>query len=105
MTSSGSSSKVIRTPGSLNSVAPRTRNSTPNMLLPHPALPQTSVGRPFGKPPSVISSNPSMPVGDLGNNRLLLKAFFLVIAWFQIEDKLATKLENYHRGFDGELAP
>jgi hypothetical protein len=35
--------------------------------LPHPALPQTSVGRPFGKPPKVISSSPCIPVGVLAS--------------------------------------
>lgn len=36
-------------------------------VLPQPAPPQTSVGRPAGKPPSVISSSPVMPVRALGN--------------------------------------
>ena len=36
-------------------------------VLPQPALPQTRVGRPLGKPPPVISSSPWMPVGALGN--------------------------------------
>ena len=34
-------------------------------VLPQPAVPQTSVGRPRGKPPPVISSRPSIPVGAL----------------------------------------
>ena len=59
------SSKAMKTPGSLNSVAPRTRNSMPSSVLPQPALPQTSVGRPCGRPPIVISSKPRMPVGVL----------------------------------------
>ena len=37
----------------------------PSMVFPHPALPHTSVGRPVGSPPPVISSRPVMPVGDL----------------------------------------
>ena len=37
----------------------------PKRVFPHPALPHTSVGRPRGSPPRVISSNPSIPVGDL----------------------------------------
>lgn len=39
------------------------RNSVAKSDLPHPAAPQTSVGRPWGKPPPVISSNPPIPVG------------------------------------------
>src|SRR3712207_2273871 len=35
-------------------------------VLPQPAPPQTSVGRPFGRPPWVISSKPPIPVGALG---------------------------------------
>ena len=63
--SSAVSSKERQTPGSSNSVAPRTRNSIPSSVLPQPALPQTRVGRPRGRPPSVISSSPWMPVGHL----------------------------------------
>src|SRR3954468_10649658 len=37
-----------------------------NSVLPQPALPHTSVGRPRGNPPSVTSSRPSMPVGVFG---------------------------------------
>src|SRR3954471_4605518 len=64
--SCGDSSKAIRTPGSLNSVAPRTRNSRPIIVLPEPGPPQTMVVRPRGKPPPLIRSNPFMPVGHLG---------------------------------------
>jgi hypothetical protein len=32
-------------------------------VLPQPAVPQTRVGRPRGRPPRVISSRPAMPVG------------------------------------------
>src|SRR5690349_5528838 len=53
----------LKTPGSPYSSAPRTRNSIPSSVLPQPALPQISVGRPFGSPPHVISSSPAMPVG------------------------------------------
>src|SRR5258708_33281479 len=60
----GVSSKAIRTPGSLYSRAPRTRNSIPSMVLPQPGPPQTMVVRPLGRPPPVISSSPGMPVGD-----------------------------------------
>ena len=54
----------MKTPGSPYSVAPRTRNSIASNVLPQPAPPQTSVGRPVGNPPPVISSSPRMPVGD-----------------------------------------
>src|ERR1017187_1396766 len=60
------SSKDMNTPGSSNCVAPRTRNSAASSVLPHPAPPHTSVGRPRGNPPPVISSRPWMPVGHLG---------------------------------------
>ena len=38
----------------------------PSSVLPQPAPPQTRVGRPRGRPPSVISSSPWIPVGHLG---------------------------------------
>src|SRR5687768_15854762 len=38
-----------------------------NRVLPQPAAPQTSVGRPAGRPPSVISSRPSIPVAALSS--------------------------------------
>src|SRR5271169_2560263 len=56
----------MNTPGSPNTTAPRTRNSAANSVLPQPAPPHTSVGRPRGNPPPVISSRPWMPVGHLG---------------------------------------
>jgi hypothetical protein len=37
----------------------------PNSVFPQPAPPQTSVARPFSRPPRVISSNPCMPVCTL----------------------------------------
>ncbi len=58
VSSSAVSSKAMKTPGSSNSVAPRTRNSMPSNVLPQPALPQTKVGLPCGRPPPVISSSP-----------------------------------------------
>ena len=58
VSSSAVSSKAISTPGSSNWVAPRTRNSMPSTVLPQPALPQTKVGRPRGRPPRVSSSSP-----------------------------------------------
>ena len=64
--SSAVSSKAMNTPGSPISM-PRTRNSTAKRVLPAPALPQTRVGRPRGRPPPVISSRPRMPLLALGN--------------------------------------
>src|SRR5579862_5974679 len=63
--SSAVSSNERQTPGSSYRLAPCTRNCIPSSVLPHPALPQTRVGRPRGRPPSVISSRPRMPVGHL----------------------------------------
>lgn len=65
------SSKSINTSGSLNCVAPFTINSIKNNVFPLPASPQINAGRPFGKPPSVISSSPLIPVGVLGKIILL----------------------------------
>ena len=65
--SSAVSSNAMKTPGSPNSVAPRTRNSIANSVLPQPAPPQTSVGRPRGSPPPVISSRPWIPDGAFGS--------------------------------------
>jgi hypothetical protein len=52
-------------------------------VLPQPEVPQISVSRPLGNPPPVISSNPWMPVGDLGSCGLdfvmVHYFFFLVI--------------------------
>ena len=45
--------------------APLTRKLMPSRVLPEPGPPQTSVGRPAGRPPWVISSRPGMPVGAL----------------------------------------
>src|SRR5688500_2295524 len=52
----------MKTPGSPYSTAPCTRNSVANIVLPQPAAPHTSVGRPRGKPPLVTSSRPWIPV-------------------------------------------
>jgi hypothetical protein len=62
----------MKTPGSSYKVAPRTRNSMPKSVLPAPALPHTSVGRPDGSPPSVISSKPEIPVGSFFKPTALL---------------------------------
>src|SRR6185437_1342349 len=49
-----------------------------NRVLPQPAEPQRSVGRPCGRPPRVTSSSPRMPVADLptvGKSRDFARAF------------------------------
>ncbi|MCK7504691.1 MAG: hypothetical protein MZV70_11785 [Desulfobacterales bacterium] len=46
----------------MNFVAPLMRNSMLRSVFPEPALPTTSVGLPFGRPPPVISSSPEIPV-------------------------------------------
>jgi hypothetical protein len=51
---------------------PFTKNCKANNVLPHPALPQISVGLPAGMPPLVTSSSPAMPVGVLGNNGVVI---------------------------------
>src|SRR6188768_4124871 len=53
----------MSTPGSANCCAPFTRKLTPNNVLPDPGPPDTSVGRPCGRPPLVMSSSPEIPVG------------------------------------------
>ena len=79
--SSAVSSKAMKTPGSPNCVAPRTRNSIAKSVLPQPALPQISVGRPRGSPPPVISSSPWMPTGALGSERVGVRfADFVMIS-------------------------
>ena len=70
--SSVRSSNAIKTPGSLNSVAPRIINSRDNNVFPLPASPHTRVGRLAGNPPPVISSSPVIPVGVFGRVRKLL---------------------------------
>ena len=76
------SSNDMNTPGSSNSSAPRTRNSSASTVLPQLALPQTSVGRFFGNPPPVISSRPLMPVAAFsatgGGDAMLRQEDFLL---------------------------
>ena len=48
VSSAAFSSNIMNTPGSPNCVAPRTRNSMASIVLPQPAVPQISVGRPAG---------------------------------------------------------
>src|SRR5580658_9809482 len=61
------SSKLTKTPGSSKRVAPFTRKIMLSSVLPQPGPPQISVGRPAGRPPSRMSSRPSIPVGALLN--------------------------------------
>src|SRR4051812_46305815 len=65
--SAGLSSKETTRPGSPNCTAPRTTNSSPSTVFPHPARPETRVGRPRGSPPCVNSSRPEIPVGAFGS--------------------------------------
>lgn len=58
------SSNIINMPGSPNSVTPRRRNSTSIIVLHTPALPQTRMGCPAGKPPPLISSSPWITIGQ-----------------------------------------
>jgi hypothetical protein len=48
-------------------------------VFPLPAAPHIRVGRPLGKPPSVISSRPAIPEGVLG------KVFFNVVLLFETD--------------------
>src|SRR3954449_7532791 len=57
----------MNTPGSSNCVTPFTRNVSAKSVLPQPAAPHTSDGRPVGRPPKVIASKPVIPVGALGS--------------------------------------
>ena len=67
--SSAFSSNVMNTPGSSNWTAPLTRNVSASSVLPDPGPPQTSVGRPLGSPPRVISSSPRIPVRVFASSR------------------------------------
>src|SRR4029077_17927158 len=57
------------------------------MVLPEPAPPTRSVVRPRGKPPSVISSRPAMPLGALvrlfttGNRSASYASYGCVAQW------------------------
>ena len=67
----------------------------PKSVLPQPALPQISVGRPLGKPPPVISSRPAIPdahrVGRRAADRVA-----------QCEPVREMKLTDHGKGlFDG----
>src|ERR1700751_3989033 len=71
------SSKDMKTQGSLYCTMPLIRNCIERSVFPQPAPPQINVGLPFGKPPSVISSKPSTPVGVFGNVKSFLSEVFL----------------------------
>src|SRR5581483_5492645 len=75
--SSAVSSNVMMTPGSRNFRMPLRMTLIPSNVLPDPAPPHTRVGRPVGRPPPVMSSNPGTPVGVLasGTPPLLLPRF------------------------------
>jgi hypothetical protein len=66
--SSSFSSNVMSTPGSSKWRAPFTRKVSASKVLPDPGPPQTSVGRPVGRPPRVISSRPRIPVRVFGSS-------------------------------------
>ncbi len=50
----------------------------PKSVLPQPALPQISVGRPLGRPPPVISSRPAIPDAHFSNDRCPASRTFMV---------------------------
>ena len=75
--SSGGSSKVINTPGSSFLMIPSERNWTANTVLALPDVPAMRVVRPFGSPPSLIRSKPSMPV-SIFSMLLFYSASFMV---------------------------
>jgi hypothetical protein len=81
------SSKATKMPGSLWMRAPFTSVCSAMIVLPEPGPPSNSVVRPRGKPPLVMSSNPSMPVQALG---MLIgggRLWFRSVLWF-IRDRL-----------------
>src|SRR5207302_474088 len=51
VSSRGVSSKPTKSPGSPQMEAPRTRNSSPRSVFPHPGPPHTRAVRPAGRPP------------------------------------------------------
>jgi hypothetical protein len=63
-------------------VAPLTINSIENKVLPVPASPQINVGLPLGKPPSVISSSPVIPVGVFSRRGVVIFDFvdFIILS-------------------------
>src|SRR6185312_2804087 len=75
------SSKATKIPGSLHSCAPCTRNWSERMVLPEPGPPTSSVVRPRGRPPPVISSRPVIPVGALVVLRGTGSSEFMVCPW------------------------
>src|SRR5438309_9190511 len=59
-------------------------------VLPQPALPQMSVGRPLGKPPKVISSSPCIPVGVLGSDTPRYFPLFVALIMGDIFEELLS---------------
>src|SRR5450830_85721 len=61
----------------------------PRIVFPQPALPQIKLGRPFGRPPSVISSRPRIPVRDFASDCsvfvLFKRAPAFRIAWYLLD--------------------
>src|SRR3989338_9162972 len=53
---------VMYTPGSSKSLAPKYRNSNPNVVFPLPGGPDITTERFCFNPPDMIESNPGMPV-------------------------------------------
>src|SRR5207245_8691418 len=66
-------------------------------VLPQPALPQMSVGRPFGKPPKVISSSPCIPVGVLGSD---ISRYFPLFVAFIMGDTFEELLRSFFTSDD-----
>src|SRR6266478_7382521 len=67
-------------------------------VLPQPALPQMSVGRPLGKPPKVISSSPCIPVGVLGSD---IPRYFPLFVAFIMGDTFEELLGVFSRATIG----
>src|ERR1043166_2028989 len=99
--SSSFSSKAMKTPGSLCSTAPRTKNSMARRVLPQPALPQTRDARPLGNPPSVISSSPEMPLEIVSNScglfPFLISVF--IVKFFRWNPHYSLKSRTSPNGF------
>src|SRR5579859_398543 len=84
----------MHTPGSAYRMAPCTRNSIANELLPQPALSRTRVTRPFGRPPPVTSSRPWIPVGAVILRRPPRPGGSLIHHLNMVADKLVDKLND-----------
>src|SRR5690349_10752601 len=67
-------------PGSSYFTMPLRMTLVPSSVLPEPALPQMSVGRPAGRPPPVTSSSPGTPVSTLAIPRSRPRRWFIPLA-------------------------